>query len=63
MGKCGIAVSRVHERLDKYTYTKKFQKDLPNLDRIYEKHLSIPVGWWIDTEDREYIIECIKKGW
>lgn len=63
MGKCGIAVSRVHERLDKYTYTKKFQKDLPNLDNIYDKYIAIPVGWWVNKENREYIVDCIKMGW
>jgi hypothetical protein len=24
---------------------------------------SIPVGWWVTNEDREYIVEQIKKGW
>ena len=63
MGQCGIATSRVHERLDNYTYTKKFQKNLPNLDSIYDKYICIPVGFWVTKEDREYIIDCIKKGW
>jgi hypothetical protein len=25
--------------------------------------VSIPVGWWVSDEDREYIVETIKKGW
>jgi hypothetical protein len=25
--------------------------------------VSIPVGWWITAEEREYIVDCIKKGW
>jgi hypothetical protein len=24
---------------------------------------SLPVGWWVTDEDREYIVEQIKKGW
>jgi len=25
--------------------------------------ISIPVGFWVSDEDREYIIEEIKSGW
>jgi perosamine synthetase len=63
MGENGIHVSRVHERLDKYTFTEKFKKELPSLDGIYDKYISIPVGWWVSKENREYIMDCIKKGW
>lgn len=63
MGERGIHVSRVHERLDKYTFTEKFKKDLPILDSIYEKYISIPVGFWVTMEDREYVVDCIRKGW
>jgi hypothetical protein len=27
------------------------------------KLTAIPVGWWVSKEEREYIVECIKKGW
>jgi dTDP-4-amino-4,6-dideoxygalactose transaminase len=63
MGERGIHVSRVHERLDKYTFTKDFQKELPMLDSIYDKYIAIPVGWWVSQEDRSYIVNCIKQGW
>lgn len=63
MGERGIHVSRVHERLDKYTFTKKFKKSLPILDSIYNKYIAIPVGWWVTPEDREYIVENIRQGW
>ena len=59
----GFAASQVHERNDKYTCTKRFNSFLPGLDSITSKHVSIPVGWWVTKEDREYIVECIKKGW
>jgi hypothetical protein len=25
--------------------------------------LSLPVGYWVTEEDREYIVDLIKKGW
>ena len=35
----------------------------PNLDKITPRLISIPVGWWVTKEQREYIVDCIKKGW
>jgi dTDP-4-amino-4,6-dideoxygalactose transaminase len=59
----GISVSRVHERNDKHTFTQDFQCDLPNLDRIIDKQICIPVGWWLSDADVNHVISCVKKGW
>lgn len=63
MEECGITVSQVHERNDKHSCMSEFKTDLPNLDKIIGKVVNIPVGWWVTNEQREYIVECIKKGW
>ena len=59
----GIMVSRVHERNDKHTCVREFRSSLPNLDKIVQEMICIPVGWWVTKEQREYIVDCIKKGW
>jgi dTDP-4-amino-4,6-dideoxygalactose transaminase len=63
MKECNIVVSQVHERNDKHTCVANNKSLLPTLDRIIGKVVSIPVGWWVNDEQREYIIDCIKKGW
>lgn len=63
MKECGIVVSQVHERNDKHTAVKEYRSSLPILDKTIGKVVSIPVGWWVSNENREYIVECIKKGW
>tara|TARA_R110002020_G_scaffold382612_1_gene593331 strand:+ start:2003 stop:3196 length:1194 start_codon:yes stop_codon:yes gene_type:complete len=63
MKKCGIATSQVHERNDIHTCLSDFRVDLPNLDTIKGRLTAIPVGWWVSEEDRQYIVDCIKKGW
>lgn len=63
MKNCGIVVSQVHERNDKHTCVKEYISSLPVLDQIIGKVVSIPVGWWVDEEQRAYIVDCIKKGW
>jgi dTDP-4-amino-4,6-dideoxygalactose transaminase len=59
----GIHTSRVHERIDKHPCVKEFVKSLPKLESIMPKYLCLPCGWWVTKEDREYIIDTIKKGW
>lgn len=63
MDKCGIAVSQVHERNDKHTCVQEFTTALPSLDKTIGKIVSIPVGWWVTEDERQYIVDCIKKGW
>ena len=63
MKKCGIVVSQVHERNDKHSCVKEFRSTLPTLDKTIGKIVSIPVGWWVTKEEREYIVDCIKTGW
>ena len=63
MKECGIIVSQVHERNDIHSCVKEFKTHLPMLDKVTPKLISIPVGWWVTIEQREYIVDCIKKGW
>lgn len=61
MGEQGIQVSRVHERNDKHTTFRDSKTELPNLDTFNSTQVSIPVGWWLTQEQREKIVECVKK--
>jgi dTDP-4-amino-4,6-dideoxygalactose transaminase len=63
MKKCNIMVSRVHERNDKHSCVSKYKAILPNLDQLCNEMICIPNGWWVTEEEREYIVECIKRGW
>lgn len=55
----GIIVSQVHARNDHHTVFKEFKTDLPGVDAFVQKQVSIPVGWWITPQEREYIAETI----
>ncbi len=63
MKECGITTSRVHERNDTHSCVSEFKTELPMLNSFNHKIINIPVGWWVSPEDREYIVDCIKKGW
>jgi len=59
----GIEVSRVHERNDKHSCVAEFATELPGVDQAVSEMACIPVGWWIGQEEREYIVDSIKRGW
>lgn len=63
MNKCGIMVSKVHERNDKHTCVSEFKTLLPGLDKLTQEMICIPNGWWVTEKDRKYIVKCIKEGW
>jgi len=59
----GIDVSRIHERNDIHSCVSEYKTSLPEMDKITKEMMSIPVGWWISKEEREYIVNSIKDGW
>jgi len=59
----GVKSSRVHERNDLHTCTQQYKAHLPGVDEAVKSMLCIPVGYWVDKESREYIVDLIKKGW
>ena len=61
IGNHGVMASRVHERNDKHTAFKASMADLPGLDKFNSSQVAIPVGWWIDENDRQYIVEKINQ--
>ena len=59
----GIGVSRVHDRNDKHECLKAFRCPLPTTDLVCGDMCCIPCGWWVNEEDRDYIVDSIKGGW
>lgn len=59
----GISASPLHLRNDRHSIFNESKTNLPNVDKFYEKMIHIPCGWWVSKEDREKIVEVIKKGW
>ena len=59
----GIMTSRVHERNDKHSTVSAYRRPLPQLDRFVKEMICIPVGWWVDEDERQYIVESIRAGW
>lgn len=59
----GITASPLHHRSDTHSVFKESQCSLPHLDKFYNEYVHIPCGWWVTEDDREKIIDVIRKGW
>ncbi len=59
----GIMASPLHHRSDTHSIFKESRRELPNMDKWYDSFVHIPCGWWVSAEERERIVEVIKKGW
>ena len=59
----GIATSQVHNRNDQNSCVFPFRCELPNIDRLEQDLICLPVGWWIEEDDIQYIIDSIKEDW
>ncbi|KAB1910359.1 DegT/DnrJ/EryC1/StrS family aminotransferase [Micromonospora sp. AMSO1212t] len=63
LGEAGIAASPVQRRNDLHSCVHEFRTDLPGLDAVADRMVAIPVGWWVDDDDRSRIAEVIRAGW
>lgn len=59
----GIANSQVHRRNDLHSVFAASRCDMPGLDNFYRSMIHTPCGWWLNDEQREYIVDVIRQGW
>ena len=59
MKEANIMTSQVHNRNDINSCVSDFEEPLPNLDVLEKELVCIPVGWWLEEKDIEYIIDNI----
>lgn len=59
----GVTVSPLHHRSDTHSIFKGSLRELPAMEQWYRNFVHIPCGWWVSDEERDRIVELIKKGW
>lgn len=55
-----ITASQVHKRNDVHSCVASYACTLPDLDRIDNHYVCIPVGWWLSDDDVRHIVEAVK---
>lgn len=56
-----VSTSKVHERNDIHDCFSEFKTKLPGVDTFCQTQISIPVGWWVTEQQRQHIVDLIKK--
>lgn len=59
----GVYASKVHLRNDIYSCFGAITEKLPGVDYFASHCISIPSGWWVESEERKFIVNSIKIGW
>lgn len=58
-----VSASPLHHRSDTHSIFIESKCELPKMDEWYQTFIHIPCGWWVGNEERERIVEAIRKGW
>lgn len=58
----GISASKLHRPNHLHSVFQPFRRPLPGLDTYYRRLTHIPCGWWVSDEDRERIVQALRKG-
>jgi dTDP-4-amino-4,6-dideoxygalactose transaminase len=59
----GVECLQAHRRNDEHSVFPASRSHLPGLDSFYSRMLHIPCGWWVTDEQREYVVDCLRRGW
>lgn len=62
MKNAGIAASKLHRPNHLHTIFASSAPEMPGLDAYYRRLTHIPCGWWVTNEDRERIVDALRKG-
>lgn len=62
LAEIGVAASKLHRPNHLHSIFRPYAGDLQNLSKYYDRMIHIPCGWWVSNEDRERIVDALKKG-
>jgi perosamine synthetase len=62
LNEAGVMASKLHRPNNLHSIFNSSKKSLPGLDQFYKCLVHIPCGWWVTDEDRERIVDVIRKG-
>lgn len=57
----GIGAGLVHVPNDAYTCFKSIKRQLPGVEEFFQRQISLPVGWWLDFNDIEFITQQLNE--
>jgi dTDP-4-amino-4,6-dideoxygalactose transaminase len=58
----GVTASKLHRPNHYHSIFAPMRRPMPGLDTYYRRLTHIPCGWWVSNEERERIVDALRKG-
>jgi perosamine synthetase len=58
----GVSASKLHRPNHLHSVFAPMRRPMPGLDTYYRRLTHIPCGWWVSEEDRERMVNALRKG-
>lgn len=58
----GVHASKLHRPNNHHKIFAESSEPLLGLEKFYKRLLHIPCGWWVSVQDREHIVNSLRKG-
>ena len=58
----GVSASKLHRPNHQHSIFASMRTRMPGLEHYYRRLTHIPCGWWVSHEDRERIVDALRKG-
>ncbi len=62
MAEIGVSASKLHRPNHYHTVFAPMRRPMQGVDTYYRRLTHIPCGWWVTDEDRERIVNALRKG-
>lgn len=58
----GVSASKLHRPNHQHSIFASRRRKMPGLETYYQRLTHIPCGWWVSNEDRERIVDALRRG-
>lgn len=62
LARVGVSASKLHRPNHYHSVFASMRRPMPGLDSYYRRLTHIPCGWWVTDEDRERIVDALRRG-
>ncbi|WP_027469013.1 DegT/DnrJ/EryC1/StrS family aminotransferase [Deefgea rivuli] len=62
LAEVGVAANKLHRPNHYHSIFKPYAGELPQLEKYYQRMIHVPCGWWVTDDDREKIVDALKRG-
>jgi len=62
LAEINVSASKLHRPNHYHSVFTPMRRSMPGLETYYRRLTHIPCGWWVTDEDRERIVDALRKG-